>query len=148
MSFYPTGIFAATSDSTTSSSSGLSFSGLTIHPGEDASAKEEDDWWRLTESVISQTDAAFYIVVKEPPRLSHLEAKDLTGFSEVAVPASTEVSNLKVLDYNRKVKAAVAENAQRAKAREASRGCSLRLLSRLRSTPQHICGWISRSVHM
>ena len=78
MSFYPrqaSMIYAATSDSTTSFSAS-SFSGLTVHPGEDASAKEEDDWWRLTESVISQTDAAYYIVLKEPPST---EARALGG---------------------------------------------------------------------
>ena len=110
MSFNSSGLFAAAEGTTTNSSAG-SFYGIPVHPGEDASAKEEDDWWRVTESVVGLTDAAYYIVKAEPPRLSHLESKDLTGYVELTVPAVSDANYLKTLEYNRKVKTAVAECA-------------------------------------
>ena len=49
--------------------SGSQFSGITVHPGEDASAKEEDDWWRIFDGVLSATDSVHYIAGNDPPRL-------------------------------------------------------------------------------
>ena len=43
------------------------FTGIPVHPGEDASTKEEDDWWRIFESVVSGTDAAHWIMGAVPP---------------------------------------------------------------------------------
>ena len=48
-------MFAAT----TSNAVGSVFSGIPVHPGEDASAKEEDDWWRIFDGVLAATDASF-----------------------------------------------------------------------------------------
>ena len=66
---------------------GSQFSGITVHPGEDASAKEEDDWWRIFDGVLSSMDAVHYIAGNEPPRLAHLLPVDNTGYTEVTVPA-------------------------------------------------------------
>ena len=49
-----------------------------------------------------------------PPRLAHLADADLTGFTEVTVPASSEPSYLKIVDHNRKVRVAIDENKRRA----------------------------------
>ena len=77
-------------------------SALPIHPGNDCSAKEEDDWWRIFDGVLSSTDAVHYIAGNEPPRLAHLSPVDNTGYTEVTVPADdTDPSYFKAIEHNR-----------------------------------------------
>ena len=78
-------MFAATEAAAPTST----FTGIPVHPGEDASAKEEDDWWRVFDSVLSGTDAAHWIAGQPPPRLALLDPADLTNYTEVPVPAPT-----------------------------------------------------------
>ena len=59
-------MFAATTELTAASVQ--QFSGIPVHPGEDASAKEDDDWWRQTESVLASTDRLFTSSRGVPPR--------------------------------------------------------------------------------
>ena len=92
---------------------GEDVSGFTAHPGEDASAKEEDDWWRITEGVLAATDAAYFIAGKAPPRLGALEDRPLGDYVALTVPAATHATYFKVIEHNRKVADAVAENKRR-----------------------------------
>ena len=109
---------------------GSQFSGITVHPGEDASSKEEDDWWRIFDGVLSATDAVHYIAGNDPPRLAHLLPVDNTGYSEVTVPADdTDPSYFKAIEHNRKVKAAVLENVRRKTVRDDSKWQSAKLLA-------------------
>jgi hypothetical protein len=109
---------------------GSQFSGITVHPGEDASAKEEDDWWRIFDGVLSSTDAVHYIAGNEPPRLAHLLPVDNTGYTEVTVPAGdTDPSYFKAIEHNRKVKAAVLENVRRKTVRDDCKWQSAKLLA-------------------
>eukprot|EP00966_Prymnesium_polylepis_P100863 2336011-Prymnesium_polylepis.1 len=62
-----------------SAASAQLFSGISAHPGEDASAKEDDDWWR-------HSDAVHFIAGLTPPRLSALDPIDILGYSAVTVP--------------------------------------------------------------
>jgi hypothetical protein len=64
-------VFAAV-HSESSASSVHSFLGIPVHPGEDASAKEEDDWWRIFNGILASTDAVHYVAGRVPPRLAHL----------------------------------------------------------------------------
>ena len=95
-----------------------SFSGIPVHPGVDASAKEEDDWWRAFDNVLKGTDAAQWGVKHDPPRLSALEPADLSGFTEVTVPAPTADGYFAASQHNMKVRAAKQENKRRTKVRE------------------------------
>lgn len=90
------------------------FSGITVHPGEDASAKEEADWWRIFDGVITTANGVHYIAGAVPPRMAHLADADLTDFAEMTVPAKTAEPYLEMVDHNRKVRAAKAENTRRA----------------------------------
>ena len=109
---------------------GSQFSGITVHPGEDASAKEEDDWWRIFDGVLSSMDAVHYIAGNEPPRLAHLLPVDNTGYTEVTVPADdTDPSYFKAIEHNRKVKAAVLENVRRKTVRDDCKWQSAKLLA-------------------
>ena len=94
------------------------FTGIPVHPGLDASAKEEDDWWRAFDNVLKGTDAAHWVVSRDPPRLASLEPADLSGFTEVAVPASSDAGYFPASQHNMKVRAAVQENERRRKVRE------------------------------
>ena len=44
----------------------LSFSGIPVHPGEDASAKEEDDWWRVFDNVIPHRRSLYWVGLPQP----------------------------------------------------------------------------------
>ena len=107
------GIYAAVAEP--SAATVAQFSGIPVHPGEDTSAKEEDDWWRVTENVIANSDAIHFISNRTPPRLSGLDQVNLSGYTAVAVPAAATSLNqhLAALEHNRKVEAALAENARR-----------------------------------
>ena len=68
--------------------------------------------------VVSNTDAIHFIAKKVPPRLHSLEPADLSGFTAVVVPASGDTgytisAATAAMEHNRKVRAAVAENARR-----------------------------------
>ena len=91
------------------------FSGISVHPGEDASAKEDDDWWRQFNNVLSSSDAVHFIAGRTPPRLSALDPIDMSGYTAVTVPAVGNKLNehLAALEHNRKVAAAQAENVRR-----------------------------------
>ena len=91
------------------------FGGIPVHPGEDASAKEDDDWWRQFSNVLTSSDAVHFIASRTPPRLVSLDPIDLTGYTVVTVPtAGTKLNeHLAALEHNRKVAAAIAENARR-----------------------------------
>ena len=65
-------MYAASTESSVVAVSGF---GSLVHPGEDASAKEEDDWWRAAEAIVAGTDAAYFSVNLPPPRLKHLHAE-------------------------------------------------------------------------
>ena len=80
-------MFAATTSNTVLTS--LCF-GIPVHPGEDASAKEEDDWWRVFDGVIAGTDSAHYIAGQTPPSALANKEIDITGYAEVTVPADTD----------------------------------------------------------
>ena len=91
------------------------FSGIPVRPGEDTSAKEEDDWWRQLENVLATTDAVHFIQGRTPPRLAQLEQADLLGYTVVSVPPDAGLSQrLAAVEHNRKVEAATAENKRRA----------------------------------
>jgi hypothetical protein len=105
-------MYAATETSANASAAGQ-FYGIPVHPGVDASAKAEDDWWRIFNGILSTHDAVHYAAGSVPPRLAHFTDADLTGFSEETVPANTEPSYLKIVDHNRRVRAALAENTRR-----------------------------------
>ena len=47
------GIFAANATQEIPATTVSQFSGIPVHPGEDAAAKQEDDWWRIFNSVVS-----------------------------------------------------------------------------------------------
>ena len=90
------------------------FSGIPVHPGEDTSAKEEDDFWRQLENVLATTDAAHFIQGRTPPRLVQLELADLSGYTTVTVPSAGGLNQqLAAVEHNRKVESAVAENKRR-----------------------------------
>ena len=88
-------------------------SALPIHPGNDCSAKEEDDWWRQADAVIDASDSTYFLVGDTPPRLAHLKPRDLTGYQRVTVPAASDKGHLHAIDHNRKVDDAVALNEAR-----------------------------------
>ena len=94
------------------------FFGIPVHPGEDASAKEEDDWWRVFDGVIAGTDSAHYIAGQAPPSALANKDIDLTGYAEATVPAESDSKYFQIMEHNRKVRVAVAENARRKEARE------------------------------
>ena len=106
-------LFAATTE--LAAASLQQFNGIPVHPGEDASAKEDDDWWRQTESFLSSTDAVHFIAGRTPPRLSSLDPVNLSGYTAVAVPAASTslTQHLAAVEHNRKVEAASAENTRR-----------------------------------
>ena len=90
------------------------FSGIPVHPGEDTSAKEEDDFWRQLENVLATTDAAHFIQGRTPPRLVQLEQADLSGYTAVTVPSAGGLNQqLAAVEHNRKVESAAAENKRR-----------------------------------
>ena len=91
------------------------FAGIPVHPGEDASAKESDDWWRQFSNVLTSSDAAYFIASRTPPRLVSLDPIDLSGYTTITVPAvGTKLNDhLAAVEHNRKVAAATAENARR-----------------------------------
>ena len=64
------------------------FAGIPVHPGEDASAKEDDDWWRQFSNVLTSSDAVHFIASNTPPRLVSLDPIDLTGYTVVTVPTA------------------------------------------------------------
>ena len=105
-------MYAATESYATAPAAG-NLHGIPVHPGVDASAKAEDDWWRIFNGILSTHDAVHYAAGAVPPRLAHLADADLTGFTEVTVPDASEPSYLKILDHNRKVRVAVDENKRR-----------------------------------
>ena len=112
------GIFAANAAQELPATTVSQFNGIPAHPGEDAAAKQEDDWWRVFNAVISNTDAIHFIAKKTPPRLHALEPADLSGFSAVVVPppgseSYTVGAATAAMDHNRKVRAAIAENDRR-----------------------------------
>ena len=112
------GIYAANVTQELPATTVSQFSGIPVHLGEDAAAKQEDDWWRVFNSVVSNTDAIHFIANKTPPRLHALEPADLSGFSAVVVPAPgsesyTVSAATAAMDHNRKVRAANAENDRR-----------------------------------
>ena len=82
------GLYAATQD--TPAPALQQFTGIPAHPGEDGAAKQEDDWWRVFNSVLSNSDAMHFIADETPPRLAALEAADLSDYSAVAVPPVTD----------------------------------------------------------
>jgi hypothetical protein len=86
---------------------------LPVHPGNDCSAKEEDDWWRQADAAVDATDSAYFLVGAMPPRLAYLKQRDLSGYTRVAVPVATEKGYLHSMDHNRKVDEAVAQNETR-----------------------------------
>jgi hypothetical protein len=45
---------------------------IPVHPDEDAAAKQEDDWWRALNNVLSNVDAIHFIAGRTPLRLSQL----------------------------------------------------------------------------
>ena len=94
----PAALYAATESSGSTFTSG--YHGIPVHPGEDASAKEETDWWRIFNGVIASTDAVHYAAGEEPPRLAHLKPADLTDYAELTVPAPSEASYMKVVTHN------------------------------------------------
>ena len=99
--------------------SAAAFNGIPVHPGEDASAKQETDWWRVVDKVLSATDAAYYIAGTPPPSMAALAHTDMTGYSEVTLPAKTAGRDyFAAVDHNRKVRAAVQENVRKQQARE------------------------------
>ena len=61
------GIFAANAQQDIPATTVSQFLGIPVHPGEDAAAKQEDDWWRIFNSVVSNTDAIHFIATKVPP---------------------------------------------------------------------------------
>ena len=69
--------------------SAATFNGIPVHPGEDASAKEEADWWRLFDGIVAVTDSAHYIAGSLPPRVAHLQDADLTDFVELHTRTGT-----------------------------------------------------------
>ena len=89
---------------------------LPVHPGEDAAAKQEDDYWRVFNHVISNVDAIHFIAGTLPPRLSSLEQTDLTEMVRVLTPASSE-SNAAAVSaaqkHNQFIKTSHAENARK-----------------------------------
>ena len=103
-------MYAVGTDSSVVAVSGF---GSLVHPGEDASAKEEDDWWRSAEAIIAGTDAAYFTVNLPPPRLKHLQPTDLSEYSVVTVPAATESNYLQCIEHNRKVRLAKDDNDRR-----------------------------------
>ena len=56
-------MYAASTETSVVAVSGF---GSLVHPGEDASAKEEDDWWRPAEAIVAGTDAAYFSVDLPP----------------------------------------------------------------------------------
>ena len=112
------GIFAANAQQDIPATTVSQFLGIPVHPGEDAAAKQEDDWWRIFNSVVSNTDAIHFVAMKVPPRLQSLEPADLSGFTAVVVPASGDAgytigAATAAMEHNRKVRAATAENTRR-----------------------------------
>jgi hypothetical protein len=63
------------------------FTGIPVHPGEDASTKADDDWWRQFNNVLSSSDAVHFIAGRTPPRLVCLDPIYISGFTVVTVPA-------------------------------------------------------------
>ena len=108
-------MYAAT---TSSSVVSALFFGIPVHPGEDASAKEEDDWWRVFDGVLAGTDSAHYVAGQVPPSALANQEIDITGYAEVTVPDVSDGKYFQALEHNRKVRVAVAENARRKQARE------------------------------
>ena len=106
-------MYAATETAASAPAAGQ-ICGIPVHPGVDASAKAEDDWWRIFNGILSTHDAVHYTAGSMPPRLTHLVDADMADFSEVTLPDASEPSYLKVIDHNRRVRAAVAENKRRA----------------------------------
>ena len=98
----------------TTTSSVPPVSALAIHPGNDCSAKEEDDWWRLVDAAIDASDSAYFLVGTMPPRLAHLKLRDLSAYTKVAVPTAGDKGHLASLEHNRKVDEAEAQNDARA----------------------------------
>eukprot|EP00966_Prymnesium_polylepis_P315183 7282724-Prymnesium_polylepis.1 len=112
------GLYAATNSTELPAATVSQFSGIAVHPGEDAAAKQDDDWRRIFDAVVSNTDAVHFIAKKPPPRLHSLAPADLSGFSAVPVPAAGDAnysitSATSAMDHNRKVKATEAENSRR-----------------------------------
>ena len=60
------GIYAANAAQELPATTVSQFSGIPVHPGEDSAAKQEDDWWRVFNSVVSNTDAIHFIANKRP----------------------------------------------------------------------------------
>ena len=91
------------------------FSGIPVHPGEDTSAKEEDDWWRQLENVLTTTDAVHFIQGRTPPPACAVGASRLIGV-HCGCGASgwrCQPAQLAAVEHNRKVESAVVENKRR-----------------------------------
>jgi hypothetical protein len=89
---------------------------ISVHPGEDAAAKQEDDWWRSLNHVLSNVDAIHFIAGKTPPRLSSPEPTDLTDFVRVPLPASSDTNAATIsaaMKHNQLVKTSHAENVRK-----------------------------------
>jgi hypothetical protein len=89
---------------------------IPVHPGEDAAAKQEEDWWRQLDHVLSNVDAIHCIAGKTPPRLSSLEPTDLTEIVRVPLPTSSETNAATLsaaIKHNQLVKTSHAENARK-----------------------------------
>jgi|EP00966_Prymnesium_polylepis_P309286 hypothetical protein len=46
-----------------------------------ASAKEDDDWWRQFNNVLSSSDAVHFIAGRTPLRLVSLDPIDISGYT-------------------------------------------------------------------
>ena len=60
------GIFVASATEGTDQPAAQRILGFPVHPGEDAAAKQEDDWWRVANSVLSNADAMHFIAGTNP----------------------------------------------------------------------------------
>ena len=109
-------LFVATATDGSDQPAAPRFLVLPVHPGEDAAAKQEDDYWRVFNHVISNVDAIHFIAGTLPPRLSSLEQTDLTEMVRVLTPASSETNAAAVSaaqKHNQFIKTSHAENARK-----------------------------------
>eukprot|EP00966_Prymnesium_polylepis_P318144 7348767-Prymnesium_polylepis.1 len=73
------GIHAATTPEQPAATTVSQFNGIPVHPGEDAAAKQDEDWWRIFNSVLSNTDAIYFIAKKVPHPLGSRRFHDRTN---------------------------------------------------------------------
>ena len=97
--------------------------GFPIHPGEDPTEKEEEEWWRVVDRIADSTEIGALARGESPASFARFKTRTLnTDMSIMTVPvedASNFQQRMAIIKHNQTVQAILDENAQRAAAEAA-----------------------------